>query len=531
MAVMTQTPATRLPGPPELLPGRPDAIVDLQIDAGVALVDGTWRYSDARVEEIDFVEVGSAADPLGPGDVPNRTFDVVPHAEAAEFDDSAWQQLPPADTMRRLSQGRVCFNWYRIGITLPERVGDLDVTGSTVVFEVVIDDYAEVWVNGSMPLTLGQTGGQVAAGFNAPNRVVLTRDAQPGDHFAIAVFGINGPISVSPRNYIWMRTATLDFYARERVRVGEPAEFELERTSPDLDAVVPHDSALERVAGGFEFTEGPVWSPEAALLFSSPNTNAIYRWTPDGKVDVFRSKSGYTGVDIGRYHQPGSNGLTFDPDGRLTMCQHGNRRILRVEPHGNTTVLADSFEGRRLNSPNDLVYRSDGTLYFTDPPFGLPEVFDDPDKELPFSGVFGVTPGGEIFLVSDELEGPNGLAFTPDERFLYVGNWADDSKIVVRYPIDESGRRSGAGKVLFDMTAAPGDDAIDGIKVDHEGNLFVCGPGGVWIISPAGEQLGLLKLPEDPHNLAWGDEDAKTLYITALTTVYRIRTSIAGIRP
>ena len=213
------------------------------------------------------------------------------------------------------------------------------------------------------------------------------------------------------------------------------------------------------------------------------------------------------------------------------MCQHGNRRILRVEPHGNVTVLADRFEGRRLNSPNDLVYRSDGTLYFTDPPFGLPGVFDDPDKELPFSGVFGVTPGGEIFLVSDELEGPNGLAFSPDERFLYVGNWDDESKIVVRYPIDETGARSGAGDVLFDMTPAPGDDAIDGIKVDREGNLFVCGPGGVWIISPGGEQLGLLRLPEDPHNLAWGDDDARTLYITALTSVYRIRTAIPGIRP
>jgi gluconolactonase len=294
---------------------------------------------------------------------------------------------------------------------------------------------------------------------------------------------------------------------------------------------VAADAQLERVAGGFEFTEGPVWSPEGALLFSSPNTNAIYRWTPDGKVDVFRSKSGYTGVDIGRYHQPGSNGLTFDPGGRLTMCQHGNRRILRVEPHGNTTVLADSFEGRRLNSPNDLVYRSDGTLYFTDPPFGLPGVFADPDKELPFSGVFGVTPDQQIFLVSDELEGPNGLAFSPDERFLYVGNWDERSKIVMRYEIDGSGARGAAGDVLFDMTAAPGDDAIDGLKVDREGNLFVCGPGGVWIISPAGEQLGLLKLPENPHNLAWGDEDAQTLYITALTSVYRIRTAIPGIRP
>ena len=213
---------------------------------------------------------------------------------------------------------------------------------------------------------------------------------------------------------------------------------------------------MERVAGGFDFTEGPVWSPEGALLFSSPNTNAIYRLDPDiGKVTVFRSKSGYTGVDIGRFAQPGSNGLTFSPDGLLTMCQHGNRRLVRVNPHGDITVLADSYEGKRLNSPNDLVYRSDGTLYFTDPPFGLPEVFDDPDKELPFSGVFRAR-DGDVQLVTDELEGPNGLGFSPDERYLYVGNWDPDSKVVMRYEIDEAGDPIGAGEVLYDMTDAPG---------------------------------------------------------------------------
>jgi gluconolactonase len=181
MGVATLTPAWRLPGPPELLPGRPDAIVDLQTGAGVALVGGQWRYADARVEDIDFVALGSAADPLGPGDVPNRTQDVLPHAQAADVDDSGWQALTAEDTMRRLASGRVCFNWYRIAVTIPERVGDPDPTGSTVVFEVAIDDYAEVWVNGEMPLTLGDTGGHVVGGFNAPNRVILTRDARPGD--------------------------------------------------------------------------------------------------------------------------------------------------------------------------------------------------------------------------------------------------------------------------------------------------------------------------------------------------------------
>jgi gluconolactonase len=520
--------AARLPGPPELLPGRPDAIVDLQTDAGAALAGAQWRYGDASVREIDFVEVGGAGapDPLGPGDVPNRTYDVVPHAEGIDYDDSGWPALAPAETMRRLSQGRVCFNWYRTAVTVPDRIGDLDPTGATVVFEVAIDDYAEVWVDGALPHQLGDTGGQVVGGFNAPNRVVLTRDAHPGQRFQIAVFGINGPISASPHNYIWMRTATLDFYARERAEVGRPVPFELERLSDGLDDVAGPHVRLEQVAGGFEFTEGPLWSPDGGLLFSSPNTNAIYRWDPRGEVTVFRSKSGYTGADIGRYHQPGSNGLTFDPDGRLVMCQHGNRRVLRVEPHGNTTVVADRYEGARLNSPNDVVSRSDGTVVFTDPPFGLPGVFEDPAKELPFSGVFAVR-DGRVILVTNELAGPNGLAFSPDERFLYVGNWDPESKVIMRYALDDECAVREAG-VFADLTAEPGEDALDGLKVDEAGNVYACGPGGVWIIAPTGERLGLLRLPEDPHNLAWGDADRRTLYITALTGVYRIRLETPG---
>lgn len=487
-----------VPGPPELLPGRPDAVVDLQSADGCALVGGRWRYADARVEEIEFVALAGAGavDPLGPGDVPNRTYDVVPHAEGADFDDSHWRPLAPEETMRRLANGRVCFNWYRIAVTIPERIGDLDPTGATVVFEVVVDDYAEVWVDGRMPLALGDAGGHVVAGFNAPNRVVLTRDARPGQRFQIAVFGINGPISASPRNYIWMRTAALEFHPARGAR-----------------------SQVERVAGGFEFTEGPVWSPDGALLFSSPNTNVIYRLDPGlERVTVYRSNSGYAGVDIGRYHQPGSNGLAFSPEGLLTICQHGNRRVIRVNPHGDTTILADSYEGRRLNSPNDLVYASDGTLYFTDPPFGLPGVYDDPARELPFSGVFAVR-DGEVSLVTDELAGPNGLALSPDERWLYVGDWDPEHKAVMRY----DRLAGGPGELLCDLTDEPGEDAIDGVKVNPDGRLYVCGPGGIWVLSPAGEKLELIELPEAPHNLAWGDDDGRSLYVTAMTSIYRIR--------
>jgi gluconolactonase len=521
--------ATSIPGPPELLPGCPDAVIDLQTTAGVELVEGQWRYADAHVEQIEFVEVGHPDDPLGPGLTPNRTFDVIPHAEPADYDDSDWRVLQPDDTRLRLSAGRVCFNWYRIAVTIPERVGDFDPTGASVVFEVAIDDHAEVWIDGELPHALGDTGGPVIAGFNAPNRVLLTADARPGHRFQIAVFGINGPVSASPHNYIWMRTATLDFYAPERARPADAVELDIDRVHRALDAVIEPDATLERVAGGFVFTEGPVWSADGSLLFSSPNTNSIYRWHPSGRVSVFRSKSGYTGTDIGRYSQPGSNGLTFDPQGRLTICQHGNRRVIRVEPHGNVTVLADQYDGGRLNSPNDLVYRSDGTLFFTDPPFGLPGVFGDPDKELAFSGVFAVR-DGQVTLVTDELEGPNGLAFSPDERYLYVGNWDPERKVVMRYELDTD-EKPIASQVLFDMTDADGEDAIDGLKVDRVGNVYACGPGGIWIISPAGQHLGTVRLPEPPHNLAWGDDDGRTLYVTALTSVYRIRLQIPGIRP
>jgi gluconolactonase len=508
-AVDSVTSAARLPGPPELLPGRPDAIVDLQTEEGVTLVGGRWRYADARVEEIEFFELGSPDDPLGPGTVPNRTYDVVT--------DDAWRDLSPADTQLRLANGRVCFNRYAIDVTVPERIGDLDPTGATIVFEVVIDDYAEVWVNGKLPYALGDIGGPVVAGFNAPNRVVLTRDAQPGDTFPIEVFGINGPISASPQNYIWMRTATLDVYAPERARTSMDAPLEVDG---DLAGVVPAGAHLEKVAGGFEFTEGPVWTRDGALLFSSPNTNAIYRLN-EGVVTVFRSKSGYTGVDIGRYHQPGSNGLTFSPDGLLTICQHGNRRVIRVNPHGDLTVLADSYKGRQLNSPNDLVYRSDGTLFFTDPPFGLP---DPAEGELGFSGVFRAR-NGEVSLLTDELQGPNGLAFSPDEHWLYVGNWDFERIVVMRYDPD-----TGEGSVFFDMTSPDAEDAIDGIKVDLDGNLYVCGPGGIWVLSAQGECLGRLRLPEAPHNLAWGG-DGHDLYITALTSVYRLRLETKGATP
>ena len=477
--------ASRLPGPPGILSGLPDALVDLNTVAGVELVQGQWRYHDAQVVDVAFRSVGEDLNPTGP---PNQTYDIVPHAQVLDFDDSGWERISATDLDGRRGTGKVCFNWYRINVTIPQVVGNFDPTGATVAFEVIVDDYAEVWVNGEMPRVVGQAGGTVVSGFNSPNRIILARDVRPGQRFQIAVFGINAPISASPENYVWLRTATLGFYAADRARTAWDATFEILRSDPALDAIIPPDAKLEKVAGDFVFTEGPVWVHAGYLLFSSPNTNTIYRWATDGTVNVFRAISGYNGFDIGEYPQPGSKGLTLDQEGRLTICQQGHRRVLRVEPRGKATVLAGQYQGQRLNSPHDLVYKSDGSLYFTDPPFGLPMAFDDPRRELPFSGVFRCQEG-EVTLLTQELTGPSGLAFSPDEQHLYVGNWDPNKKVVMRYPVNTDGTLS-TGEVFYDMTGDSGADAVYGIKVDQEGNLYVCGPGGVWILSAEGHLLG-----------------------------------------
>ncbi|MGH7525811.1 MAG: SMP-30/gluconolactonase/LRE family protein, partial [Gemmatimonadales bacterium] len=460
----------------------PSALVDLRTAEGAALVQAQWRYSDAKVIEVDHHAPGPDLRPSGP---PNRTNDITPHAGAADFDDSTWERIDPPGLETRRSNGRLSFNWYRTRLTLPEKVGGFDVAGSTVVFELVIDDYAEIWVDGRLPLVLGQTGGQLVKGFNAPNRVILTRDARPGQEFQLAIFGVNGPVSNPPVNFIWIRSATLDFYQKGQVGGTSPAKTRIVRLDPALDQIVPKGATLEKLAGGFQFTEGPVWHPDGYLLFSDPNANTIYRWSPEGAVSVFRSKSGYTGFDVGNYHQPGSNGLTLDRNGLLAIDEHGNRRVTLLERTGKITVLADRYDGKRLNRPNDLVYRSDGTLYFTAPPFGLPKAFDDAGKELPFSGVYMVKEG-RVTLLTKELSGPNGIALSPDEKYLYVSNWDLERKLLMRYEVASDGTVD-RGKVFYDFTKEPEPVGLDGVKVDQRGNVYVSAPGGIWILSPAGK--------------------------------------------
>jgi gluconolactonase len=511
--------------------GRPDAVIDLATREGVDLVKGQWRYSDTKIIEVDSRTVGPDLKPSGAS---IKTYNYTPHAGAADFDDSRWQVIDPATLDARRSTGKLCFNWYRIAVTIPAKIAHFDPTGSTVAFEIVIDDYSEIWVDGKLPRVLGQPGGPVIKGFNAPNRVVIGQNVKPGQKIQLAVFGANGPISYSPDNFIWIKSATLDFY--KSPKVGAEQKTDILRVDAALDDIVTPATKIEKLADGFLFTEGPVWVPQTEdsdgyLLFSDPNNNLIYRWTPNGQLSIYRTKSGYAGADIGEYGQPGSNGLTLDSQGRLTINQHGNRRVVRLEKNGQLTILADHYQGKRLNSPNDLVYKSDGSLYFTDPPFGLPKFFEDPRKELPFSGVFRVSPDGrEVQLLMTDLNGPNGLAFSPDEKYFYVDNWDEKKKVIMRYEVNTDGTLSN-GEVFFDMTNASGEDALDGMKIDEKGNLYVSGPGGLWIISPEGKHLGTIVGPEHPHNMAWGNDDGKTLYLCAQTGLYRIRLNVPGIRP
>lgn len=507
---------------------KPDAVVDLATAPGAQVVNATWRVCPAT---------------LAPSTVDGReVLRLSPRGE--ELDAAQWSAIDPEQLSVRRGVGGVCFVWYELRLTLPERVGALETRAGEVVLEMVVDDYAEVWVDGRMSLALGQRGGLAPAGFNAANRVTLARSAEPGRQVVVRTLAINGPLSVSPANRVWVRSASLEFYKPGQLGKSQDIPLTIERRDPRLGAIIGEHASLERLASGFEFTEGPVWvdatfaaaggreADRGYLLFSDPNANTIYRYDeddPDQPVGVFRPKSGYTGMDIARYKQPGSNGLTIDPQGRLTICQHGERRVVRIEHTGEITVLADRFEGKRLNSPNDLLYRSDGTLFFTDPPFGLPAFGADPARELPHAGVYCLR-DGVLKLVSSDFAGPNGLALSPDERTLYVGNWDPKRKVVNRYRVSEDGTLTPEGH-LIDLTDQPGEDAIDGIKVDTRGHVYVSGPGGLWIVAPDGVVLGRLSLPEQPHNMAFGDPDSRSLYLAAQTSVYRLRVGVPGIRP
>jgi len=318
---------------------------------------------------------------------------------------------------------------------------------------------------------------------------------------------------------------------------------DVQRLDPAVDKLVPADAKLERIATGFDkWTEGPVWTHAGTLLFAEIPANNIVQWVPGKGASVFIHPSGYTGAEPFQGPEPGSNGMTLDADGRVTVAGHARRNVWRLEslsPGATITVLADSYQGQKLNSPNDLVYKSDGSLYFTDPPYGLPTQSDtDPLKDLKVNGVYrlagarqhkaGAPPDNDkLQLVIKDMGRPNGIAFSPDEKFLYVAD--SGSNVWMRYRVLPDGGVTD-GEVLLDASGEKGVGGPDGIRVDKLGNIYGSGPSGVWIISPDGKHIGTIKVPERVSNVAWGEKDGMTLYITASTSVFRVRLSVAGVR-
>ncbi len=300
--------------------------------------------------------------------------------------------------------------------------------------------------------------------------------------------------------------------------------------NPRFDQLVPKDVTLEKIADGFTWVEGPVWDKSGGyLLFSDIPANSVYKWKPGEGVTVFLKNSGYSGSTPFAGKEPGSNGLAFDTNGRLVLCRHGDRQIGRLESNGTITPLAQRYDGHRINSPNDLVFKSNGDLYFTDPPFGLPKAFDDPDK-APVQGVYRVAKNGTVTRLITDIKAPNGIAFSPDEKTLYVSD-VDPKRVAwLAYDVKPDGTVTN-GRVFFDATRWRKDPFFgpDGFKVDRHGNLFGARPGGLSVIAPDGTLLGTIDSGQPTSNVAWG-EDGRTLFITGGSSVYRLRLTTAGAR-
>jgi gluconolactonase len=303
----------------------------------------------------------------------------------------------------------------------------------------------------------------------------------------------------------------------------------LEVNDPRFFTLIELSAPIEKLASGFDWSEGPVWIKQGSyLVFSDVPSNTVYRWKEGEGVSVYLKPSGYTGATP-RGGEPGSNGLTTDRQGRLVLCEHGDRRVGRIEQDGRHVTLADRFQGKRFNSPNDLACKSNGDLYFTDPPYGLERNMDDPKKELSFQGVYRLRPNGEVTLLTDQMSRPNGIAFSPDEKTLYVANSDPKRAIWMAYDVKPDGTLAN-GRVFFDATSMVGPakkGLPDGLKVDVAGNLFATGPGGVLVFTPDGTHLGTINTAEATANVGWGG-DGTVLYITADMFLCRIQTKTRG---
>ena len=304
-------------------------------------------------------------------------------------------------------------------------------------------------------------------------------------------------------------------------------ELFVDKFDPSLDELISPDADIEILAEGFDWTEGPLWLPEEEqLIFSDIPPNTIYSWSEEGGKQVYLNPSGYTG-EIERGGEVGSNGLFLSPDGKLVLCQHGDRRMALMNaplgyPEPDYTTIVDNYQGKRLNSPNDGTFNSKGELFFTDPPYGLEKNMDDPLKELSFQGVYRYDTAGNLHLLTDQMTRPNGIALSVDETKLYVANSDPEIAVWMEYNISENGELD-QGRVLYDATSQVGKTKglPDGLKVHPSGTIFATGPGGVWIFSPLGDHLGTIRTGQATSNCAFGNNN-KYLYMTADMYLMRI---------
>jgi gluconolactonase len=303
----------------------------------------------------------------------------------------------------------------------------------------------------------------------------------------------------------------------------------IERFDPALDALLGVEAKIEVLSQGHDWIEGPVWVKEQNyLLFSEIPKNQILKWAPGAAVSVFMEPSGYTGSKPFTGSEPGTNGLVIDKNGRLVMCCHGDRMVRRVEKNGVRKVLIDKFQGKRFNSPNDLVYHDNGDLFFTDPPYGLPKRFNDPEREMGWCGVYRLSSTGDLSLITKEIAAPNGIGLSPDGRTLYVAQSKPDAAIWTAFDVAADGVVS-KGRVFYDATEEAGKikGLPDGMAIDMAGNLWASGPGGILILSPEGDLLGRILTGQATSNATFG-EDGSSLFITADMFLLRVKTKTRG---
>jgi len=323
----------------------------------------------------------------------------------------------------------------------------------------------------------------------------------------------------------------LGIFALTPLGAQTPPKESVIRLSPAFDALVPPGAMVETLKEGFGFINGIIWVREGKgghLLISDIPANVINKWMPDGSMTVFLDRPDWTKAAEARPPNVrfGANGLTFDRQGRLVYAAEADRAIVRVEKDGKRTILADRYEGKRLNSPNDLVYRSDGALYFTDPSGGGRFGNWDLKKELPYQGVF-LLKDGKLQLLVQDLDRPNGIVLSADEKILYVND--SNKKVIMRYDVQRDGTVSN-GKLFADMNEGKGAGNPDGMKFDEKGNLYSVGPGGIWVFTPEGKQIGMIVPPENAPGFAFGDPDGKAIYMAASSKLARIRVNVAGAR-